>query len=85
MPSSKRWISASMPNTDNMRYDAVAKRLYVGYGAGARAALAVVDPAAMERVQEFKVGSHPESFQLEAEGPRFRQPARPGIHRCRRP
>jgi len=58
-------------NTDNMRYDAVAKRLYVGYGAGARAALVVVDPAAMERVQEFKVGSHPESFQLEAEGPRI--------------
>jgi hypothetical protein len=43
----------------------------VGYGAGARAALAVVDPAAMERVQEFKVGSHPESFQLETEGPRI--------------
>src|SRR5258708_18488657 len=58
-------------NTDNMRYDAVAKRLYVGYGAGARAAMAVVDPAAMERLQEFKVGSHPESFQLAAEGPRI--------------
>jgi len=58
-------------NTDNMRYDSIAKRLYVGYGAGARAALAVVDPAAMERLQEFKVGSHPESFQLETEGPRI--------------
>src|SRR5215471_7205150 len=58
-------------NTDNMRYDPLSKRLYVGYGAGARAALAVVDPAAMERVQEFKVGSHPESFQLETEGPRI--------------
>jgi DNA-binding beta-propeller fold protein YncE len=58
-------------NTDNMRYDAVAKRLYVGYGGGSRAALAVVDAAAMERVQEFKVGSHPESFQLESEGPRI--------------
>jgi hypothetical protein len=58
-------------NTDNMRYDPLAKRLYVGYGAGSRAALAVVDPAMMERVGEFKVGSHPESFQLEAEGSRI--------------
>src|SRR5260370_8660937 len=33
--------------------------------------MAVVDPAAMERLQEFKVGSHPESFQLEAEGARI--------------
>jgi hypothetical protein len=58
-------------NTDNMRYDPASKRLYVGYGAGARGALAVVDPAAMERLQEFKVGSHPESFQLETEGSRI--------------
>jgi len=49
-----------MPTPTTCRYDPVAKRLYVGYGAGARAALAVVDPAAMERLQEFKVGSHPE-------------------------
>ena len=34
-----------------------------------RAAVAVIDPAAIERMQEFKVGSHPESFQLETEGP----------------
>ncbi len=58
-------------NTDNMRYDSGSRRLYVGYASGARGALAVVDPAAMERVQEFKVGSHPESFHLEAEGPRI--------------
>jgi hypothetical protein len=58
-------------NADNMRYDPASRRLYVGYGAGARGALAVVDPAAMERVQEFIVGSHPESFQLETEGSRI--------------
>ena len=56
-------------NTDNMRYDPASKHLYVGYGAGARGAVAIVDPAAMERLQEFKVGSHPESFQLEKDGP----------------
>src|SRR5215468_2749749 len=50
-------------NADNMRYDPASKRIYVGYGNGARGAVAIIDPAAMERVQEFKVGSHPESFQ----------------------
>jgi hypothetical protein len=58
-------------NTDNMRYDPVSRRIYVGYGNGASGALAVVDPVAMERLEEFKVGSHPESFQLEKEGPRI--------------
>src|SRR5215471_12402639 len=50
-------------DTDNMRYDPIAKLLYVGYGEGQRGALAVVDPAAMDRLQEYRLGSHPESFQ----------------------
>jgi hypothetical protein len=58
-------------NTDNMRYDPRSKRLYVGYGAGARGAIAVVDPATMERMEEYQVGTHPESFQLETTGPRI--------------
>ena len=58
-------------DTDNMRYDPLSKYLYVGFGTGARGALAIVDPVAMERLQEFKVGSHPESFQLETDGPRI--------------
>jgi hypothetical protein len=58
-------------DTDNMRYDAASKHLYVGYGRGARGMLAVVDPAGMERLREFQVGSHPESFQLERDGPRI--------------
>ncbi len=58
-------------NADNMRYDPASKRLYVGYGSGSRGALAVVDPAAMERVNEYQLGTHPESFQLEANGPRI--------------
>src|SRR6202047_4539783 len=57
-------------NTDNMRYDAAAKRIYVAYGERQGGALAMVDPATMERVTEFKLGSHPESFQLEQDGPR---------------
>ena len=58
-------------NTDNIRYDPEAKLLYVGYGERARGALAAVNPATMERVTEYRLGSHPKSFQLERNGPRI--------------
>jgi hypothetical protein len=58
-------------DTDNMRYDPASKRLYVAYGRGARGAIAIVDPSSMERVREFELGSHPESFQLEKTGSRI--------------
>jgi hypothetical protein len=58
-------------DTDNMRYDPLSKKVYVGYGRSSRGALAIVDPAGMERMEEFKLGSHPESFQLEQDGPRI--------------
>jgi WD40 repeat protein len=52
---------------DNLRYDSTQKRLYVGYGDGA---LGTVDPASGERMGDMKLRGHPESFQLEASGPR---------------
>ncbi|HKA40347.1 MAG TPA: hypothetical protein VKF40_00015 [Burkholderiales bacterium] len=56
-------------DTDNMRYEPDEKRIYVGYGDGA---IAMVDPAAMERLpQEYALGSHPESFQFEKSGSRI--------------
>jgi DNA-binding beta-propeller fold protein YncE len=56
-------------NTDNLRYEPEEKRVYVGYGSGA---LAVVDPLSMQRLpREFKLGSHPESFQFERKGSRI--------------
>ena len=58
-------------NTDNMRYDAAARLLYVGYGERDRGAIAAVDPTTMDRREEFRVGSHPESFQLENSGSRI--------------
>jgi hypothetical protein len=58
-------------DTDNMRYDPISKRIYVGYGRGARGAIAVIDPGSMERLNEFGVGSHPESFQLDTSGHRI--------------
>jgi hypothetical protein len=43
-------------NTDNMRYDPRSKRLYVGYGAGARGAIAVVDPTTMSAWRSTRWG-----------------------------
>ena len=55
-------------DSDNVRYDAAAKTLYVGYGSGA---LAAVDPANGAVKNEVKLAGHPESFQLERTGPRI--------------
>jgi DNA-binding beta-propeller fold protein YncE len=56
-----------LDDADNVRYDAQAKQLYVGYGAGA---LSVIDAAAMKKVADVKLPAHPESFRLEEHGPR---------------
>ena len=52
-----------------MRYDPVAKKVYLGYGEGA---IAVIDPVADKRLPtEYKFEGHPEGFQLETKGPRI--------------
>ncbi len=57
-------------DVDNLRYDASQKRVYVGFGDGETAAIGMVDAATNQRLpQEYKVGAHPESFQLEQSGP----------------
>ena len=53
---------------DNLRYDAGRRRLYVGFGNGA---LAAVDVMTGERIDEVDLPGHTESFQLEAAGPRI--------------
>jgi DNA-binding beta-propeller fold protein YncE len=59
-------------NTDNLRYDAVTKRVYVGYGEDETSAIGVVDATTNKRLDDAgKLDSHPESFQLEASGPRI--------------
>jgi len=56
-------------DVDNLRYDANAKLVYVGYG-GKDGAIAMVDATTNQRLkEEFKLGAHPESFQLERSGP----------------
>jgi len=54
-------------DADNVRYDAKATRVYVGYGSGA---LAAIDPVDGRRLGEIRLAGHPESFQLEKAGPR---------------
>jgi hypothetical protein len=57
---------ANMGDADNLRYDAAAGQLYVGYGEGA---LGVLDPSNLSLVTSIPLGAHPESFRLEEHGP----------------
>ena len=52
-----------MPTTSATR--PARKRLFVGFGGGA---LAAVDPAAGKVLGQVKLAGHPESFQLERSG-----------------
>jgi hypothetical protein len=54
-------------DADNVRYDATARRVYVGYGSGG---LGIIDAASGEQIDAIKLEGHPESFQLEKSGPR---------------
>jgi len=55
-------------DADNIRYDAAARRVYVGYGTGG---LGIIDAATGDQLGEIKLEGHPESFQLEKSGPRI--------------
>jgi len=56
---------------DNLRYDAATKRVYVGCGDDEKnSAIAAIDAMTSKRTDEvYKLGSEPESFQLEKNGP----------------
>ncbi len=57
-------------DVDNLRYDPVTKRVYVGYGNEENGAIGEVDATTNKRLaEEFKLGTHPESFQLEKSRP----------------
>src|ERR1700687_5700367 len=49
-------------DADNIRIDAAAHRIFVGYGSGA---LAVIDPSTHSRAGDVPVKGHPESFQID--------------------
>ncbi len=58
----------SLDDADNVRLDQEAGTIYVGYSDGA---LAVIDAAEMKQTASIKLAAHPESFQLETQGPRI--------------
>jgi DNA-binding beta-propeller fold protein YncE len=59
-------------DADQLRYDPVAKRVYVAYGDDEESAIGVIDATTNKRLDgEFKLAAHPESFQLEEKGPRI--------------
>ena len=62
-----RWTTSIGGDADNVRYDTVAKRLYVAAVGG----LYAVDPAAGKTTGRVPIDGHPESFQLEATGTRL--------------
>jgi DNA-binding beta-propeller fold protein YncE len=49
-------------DADNIRVDATANRIFIGYGSGA---LAVIDPATRSKVGDVPVKAHPEAFQID--------------------
>src|SRR5260370_8541606 len=54
---------------DQLRFDPVTNRVYVGYG---DSAIGMFDAATNKRIENaFELGAHPESFQLEEKGPRI--------------
>jgi hypothetical protein len=49
-------------DADDVRYDSVEQKLYVGYGSGG---IAVIDARTHRQVGDIKLPVHPESFQLD--------------------
>ena len=55
-------------DADNVRYDNVSGRFWVGYGDGG---LTAIDPQSGKQIADVKLDAHPESFQLETKGKRI--------------
>jgi hypothetical protein len=60
--------SPGLDDADNVRYDASANRIYIGFGDGA---LGVTDDSAGKLLGRILLKAHPESFQLERSGRRI--------------
>ncbi len=55
-------------DADNLRYEGLSGRVYVGYGNGG---IGVVDARNLERAGDVALPGHPESFQIETRGARI--------------
>lgn len=59
---------ADLDDADNLRLDPKTGFAWLGYGAGG---LGVIDPATVKVEGRIQLPAHPESFQLEPDGPRL--------------
>jgi DNA-binding beta-propeller fold protein YncE len=55
-------------DADNVRYDDVTKKIYVGFGSGG---IGIVDAVDGKQVGSIKLSAHPEAFALEKQGHRI--------------
>ena len=55
-------------DADNVRYDPVSKRVYVGFGSGG---IAILNPSDGKQVGSIALAAHPEAFELEKQGHRI--------------
>lgn len=55
-------------DADNVRYDSVAQRIYVGFGDGG---LGILDARSGEKIGAIKLSGHPEAIVLEEKGTRI--------------
>jgi WD40 repeat protein len=58
----------NLPDADNLRFDAKTKLAFIGYGDGS---IGAIDLAVPKVIAVVKLDGHPESFQLEKQGPRM--------------
>jgi DNA-binding beta-propeller fold protein YncE len=58
-------VASGLPHSDNLRYDAAAQRLYVGFGDGADAGLGIIDAGDGALVGVINLDGHPEAFSFE--------------------
>jgi WD40 repeat protein len=68
----KSWQSIStialQDDADNVRYDSVNKKIFVGFGNGG---VAVINAINGQQTGSIKLAAHPEAFVLEKQGPRI--------------
>jgi YVTN family beta-propeller protein len=65
----KKIVSVQLASdADNIQYDTVNGKVYVGYGNGG---IAIIDAATLKQVADVKLQGHPESFQLDIQAKRL--------------
>jgi DNA-binding beta-propeller fold protein YncE len=55
-------------DADNVRYDEVAKKIYVGFGSGG---IGIIDATQGKMIGSISLSAHPEAFELEKNGKRI--------------